>query len=354
MKLVKIIGSLFGLLLVTMIASALLMENVPPTHVGVKQNQWGGGVVEEDYSTGYHLGITGIHKWYLLDRRTHFLTFADSHGTGNSSQERPSLEIRTRDGNMASIDATLTYRIKEGEAHLMVSEGLRSVYRDRVISTVESVLLEQLAELTSEDFYSTETRLARAEATLPELTKALASLHVVPEVILLRAVSFPKGYEQRLQDKQLTHQKKLLATAQQKVEAELLTTGSMEKEIEAAEKELRGTWDKQLQVKKSDNEVAIAKIYGDADLYSQRNRSEALADYETMIAEGNLATDRAEALRNELRNKALDTQGGAIFLAQQAAENLNITTVTLNSNDPNVPTVLDLDGLVELLIGSGE
>ena len=32
----------------------------------------------------------------------------------------------------------------------------------------------------------------------------------------------------------------------------------------------------------------------------------------------------------------------------------NITSVTLNSNDPNVPKVLDLDALVELLIGSGE
>ena len=86
MKNTKLFGALIGFLLFAMIASALLMENVPPTHVGVKQNQWGGGVVKEDYSTGYHLGVTGVHKWYLLDRRTHFLTFADNHGAGNSAR----------------------------------------------------------------------------------------------------------------------------------------------------------------------------------------------------------------------------------------------------------------------------
>jgi hypothetical protein len=352
MKLTKVFGGLFALFLLGVALSALLFENVPPTHVGVKQNQWGGGVVSEDYSTGFHLGVTGVHKWYLLDRRTHFLTFAEGQTASGLNQERPSLEIRTTDQNMASVDVTLSYRIKPGEAHLLVGEGLRAVYRDRVISTVESVLLEQLAQLTSEDFYSTETRLARAEATMPELVKALAPLHIEPEALLLRAVRFLGGYEQRLQDKQLTYQMKLLATAQLRVETELQVTGTMEKEIEAAEKDLRGTWDKELQQMKSDNEVEIAQIFGDADLYDKQTRSEALADYETMISEGNLAIDKAEALRNELRNKALDTQGGAIYLAQQAAENLNIATVTLNSNDPNVPSILNLSELVEILVGT--
>jgi hypothetical protein len=42
-----------------------------------------------------------------------------------------------------------------------------------------------------------------------------------------------------------------------------------------------------------------------------------------------------------------------MMLARRAAENLNIRQVTLNSNDPRVPSVLDLDDLVKLLIGSG-
>jgi regulator of protease activity HflC (stomatin/prohibitin superfamily) len=333
------------------VGASAFVETVPASKIGVKQQQWGGsGVVGHDFETGFHLGISGIHKWYLLERRTHFLTFADTHGRSSFGQERGSLEMRTSDGNTANVDVTVTYRIKEGEAHLLVAEGLRDVYPDRVFDTVESVLRDKLA-MTSEEFYSTEKRLKRSVEALPYLTEALKDLHVVPEALLIRAVRFPAGYEERLQEKQLTYQRKLLATANRKVEEAKQVTGTMEKEIEAAEKERRGIWDKKLQRVRSDNEVAVAEIRGDADKYSKRITSNADADWETMIAEGKLALDTAEALRYELRNKALDTTGGSIYLARKAAENLNIEHVTLNSNDPNVPSVIDLDALVNLLIG---
>jgi regulator of protease activity HflC (stomatin/prohibitin superfamily) len=355
MKGPKIALGLIALFLVVVGGFVLLTERVPPTSIGVRQQQWGGsGVDKQDYTTGFHLGVTGFHKWYLLDRQTHFLTFSETPSGNSGAQQKPPLEIRTRDGNTAVIDVTVTYRIKPDEGHQIVAEGLRDVYRDRVMSTVESTLRGQLAELTSEDFYSTETRLERAVQTLPELEAALAPLHVVPEVILLRAVRFPQGYEDRLQEKQLTYQQKLLAEAKRKVEEQLQRTGTMEKEIEAAEKEKRGQWDKALQKAESDNQVAIAEILGDAEKYDRQTRAEADADYETMIAEGKLAIDKAEALRNELRNKALDTTGGSILLARQAAENLNIGEVMLNSNDPGIPTVIDIPALVELLIGETE
>jgi len=346
-----------ALLAVALVPIALLIAvffvaQVPPASIGVKQHQWGGGgVVTHDYQTGFHLGVTGFHKWYLLDARTHFVNFADQPGLRPSQQDRPSLEIRTRDGNTANVDITVTYRIKRGEGHLIVAEGLRDVYRDRVMSTVESVLREELAQLSSEDFYSSESRLARAVETLPDLRESLLGLHVEPDSILIRAVRFPPGYEQRLQEKQLTYQRKLLATAQRHVEEQLQRTGTMEQEIEAAEKERRGTWDKQLQQVFSDNQVAIAEIRGDAEKYDRKTRAEADADYETMLADGNLALDTAEALRNELRNRALDTTGGSIYLARLAAENLNVGEVTLNSNDPSVPSIIDIPALVRLLVG---
>jgi len=354
MGFLKITIGIIGLSLLCMALAALMIETVPPSKIGVKQSQWSGeGVIPRDYDTGFHLGVAGLHKWYQLDRRTHFLTYADSHDRRSSGQEFNSLEIRTTDGNPAAIDVTVTYRIKPGEAHLLVAKGLRDVYPDRVQQTVQSVLREELAELTSEEFYSSEMRMKRAKDTQPVLREALKDLHVEPEDILIRAVRFQAGYEQRLQEKQLTYQRKLLATAQRKVEEQMQVTGTMEKEIEAAEKELRGEWDKKLQSIRSDNEVAIAEIRGDAEKYSKEVTSNADADWETMIADGKLAIDKAEALRNELRNKALDTTGGAIYLARQAAENLNIESVTLNSNDPSVPSVIDIPALVELLIGDG-
>ncbi len=336
--------------LVAVLAIAFLFERIPPATIGVKIAQWGGGVVKKDYDTGFRLGVTGYHRWIFLDKRTHFLTFS-SNITRATTQERPNLEIRTKDNNLANVDVTVTYRIKEGEGHLIIVDGYRDQYRDRVTSTVESVLREELAQLRSEDFTSTKTRFARSEATLPVLTAAMAPFHVEPLDLLIRAVRFPEQYEVKLQQKQLTNQKALLASASERVEKQEQVTGVISKETEAMEKEKRAGWDKLLQDVRSDNEIAIATILGEAEVYDRTTRSNAEADYVTFLAEGGLALAKAEALRDELRNKALDTVGGHILLATQAAENLQIGDVTLNSNDPAVPTILDLGEMVRLLVG---
>ena len=114
---------------------------------------------------------------------------------------------------------------------------------------------------------------------------------------------------------------------------------------------MRGDWDKQLEELRATNEVLIAQVNAEAEIYDRRVRAEADAEYETLIAEGNLAVAKSEALRNELRNKALDTLGGRIYLAKQAADNLQFEHVTLNSNDPSVPSILNINELVKMLVG---
>ena len=348
----KIFVSLLSFLIFVAVVSALLFERVPPATIGVKQNLWGGGVVESDHTTGYHLGITGYHKWHFLDRRTHFLTFANNNGKASGmGRTMPALELRTKDNNIASYDVTVTYRIIPGEAHRIVKDGLKTRYRDLVVATVESVLREELAQLSSEDLYSSEKRLAIAQAATPLLKVAMEQYFVEPLSILIRAVNFPPAYEGKLQEKQLTYQKRLLAEAERRVEEQKAITETKAAEILAAAKELQGDRDKDLQEVRSQTQVDIAGILAVAQVYDRRVRAEADAEYERMVADGNLAVQKAEALRNELRNQALDTVGGRIFLAQQAAKNLRIEHVTLNSNDPTIPSVLHVDELVDLLVG---
>lgn len=349
---------LLGLLLFVMVA---LFERIEPGEIGVKQSLWGGGgVVEEDYLAGFHWGVTGVHKWHRLDRRTHFLTFSEVEGSSSSSrryansvEERP-LEIRTRDNNPVSVDVTVTYKIIEGEAHLIVAEGLRANYKERVASKVRGVLREELAKLVPEDFVDTDIRLELVGATLPILEKSLASFHVRPESILIRAVRFLDTYEQKLQAKQLAQQLTELAKSKRKVEDALKATGSIEKETEALEKEARAEWDKTLQDAKSTNDVKVAEILAEAKIYDNQVRPTADAKYETLVAEGKLLIAQAEALRDQLRNEALDTAGGRILQARDAAENLTFDSVTLNSNDPSIPSVIDIDALVDLLVGEGD
>jgi hypothetical protein len=138
------------------------------------------------------------------------------------------------------------------------------------------------------------------------------------------------------------------------VEEQQAVNGTKNAEIAAAEKQKRGEWDKTLETMRSENKVAVATVRAEADVYDQRTRAEGEADYQTAVADGQLAIDKAEALRNELRNQALDTLGGRIFLARKAAENLTFESVTLNSNDPSIPSIIDVNGMVKLLIGEHE
>jgi regulator of protease activity HflC (stomatin/prohibitin superfamily) len=345
-----------GFVVLVMIAIALLFERVPPATIGVKLSQWGGGgIVRQDFAAGFRWGVTGYHRWFFLDKRTHFLTFSDDAVPGTMSTStigmRPALSIRTKDNNQASVDVTVTYRIKENEGHQIAVDGVRDQYRDRVTSLVESVLREELAQLSSEEFTSPEIRVKRAASTMPILEEAMAEFHVEPLDLLVRAVRFPAEYEVKLQQKQLTRQKALLAKALEGVEKQHQVTGVIEKETEAMEKERRADWDKRLQDARSNNEIEVQKILSQAEVYDKTTRSAADADQVTAIADGELALAQAEAVRNDLRNKALDTVGGRILLATRAAENLRIDEVTLNSNDPSIPTVLDIGAMVRLLLG---
>lgn len=357
MKIMKIAAALVVFLLVLLLSLIALFERIEPGEIGVRQNLWGGGIVPEDFDAGFHLGVVGLHEWHRLDRRTHFLSFTEHRSVAREAShcnrmERPPLEIRTVDNNTASLDVTVTFRIAEGEANRIVAEGLKQTYRDRVASQVVRVLREELAKLAPEDFVNTDTRLALVDQTMPKLSEALAKFHIVPEGLLIRAVRFPEEYEEKLQLKQLQQQLALLEESKRKVEEKLTETGKIEKITEAMEKEKRADWQKRLQDAQSENDILVARILGEARVYNERVRAQADASYEKLVAEGKLALAQVDALRDQLRNAALDTLGGRIYQAREAARNLIVREVTLNSNDPSVPTILDVDELARLLIGA--
>jgi regulator of protease activity HflC (stomatin/prohibitin superfamily) len=331
----------------------LFFQRVVPTEIGVKQHLFGDvGVIPEDYEAGFHVGVTGVHRWYFLPRNTHFLHFVTDAGRDTLTTEwEPPLSIRTRDNNETTIEITVPYRIRDGEGHAIVAMGLRTGYRGRVNETVKNVLRTELAQLSSEDYQDTDIRLGRAQAVLPLLNEQLAKFHVEALAILVRKVSFQPEYEEKLQEKQYLQQKANLDRAQGLVANEEKVTNSIEKQIGAAEVKLTAEWDKRFQEERGKYEVAIAEIAAQAQVYQSQTRADADARLVGLVAQGQLALDQARALRDQLRNQALGTRGGRIFLALQAAQNLKVESVMLDSSDPRVPILLDLDELTTVLVG---
>ncbi len=345
-----------GIVVLIPIIFSLLFMRIPPSTIGVKQSMWGGGIVKEDFPTGFHLGISGYHKWHLLPAKTHFVHFASSRVSGGAdsvtNQWAAPLKPRTKDNNVVTIDVSVAYQIKQSEAHRIVEVGAQAQYRDRVRSKIQGTLLSQLAQLTSEDFQSTEKRLQRSMEAIPVLNDVIAEYFCEVKYVLIRRISFPQEYESKLQDKQYLRQMANLdgaLTLQAEGEKKV---NMIDKQIGAEEKSLTESWNKRLQEKKSEYEVIIAQIDADAEVYASTTRAEGEKQRVVAEANGKLALEKAEALRNELRTAALNTEGGDILLGLVAAENLQLPKVTLNSDDPAVPTILNLDELTKMLVGT--
>lgn len=354
-----LIGVLVLLILIP-IVSVAFFERVNPGYIGVRQPYWGAsGIQERDYKPGVHVGITGVHRWHYLPRKTHFLHFVHDVKTHarqdpNIAQVAPPLKIRTRDGNSIDIELSIPYRIKEGEAFKIVKSAQKSDYRDRVKSVVENVLRDRLSNLSPEEVVITERRLQATSAALLVLNEQLADYHVQAEAILIRHISFAQNYEEKLQAKQLLKQKANLDNALSEQADQEKIVQRREKEIEAAAKKLEQEWERDIQTMLSDFQVRIARIQSEAQVVASRTKAEGDKARQISQATGQLAMEQAEALRDQLRNEALNSYGGRILLALRAVDELNIPEVTLNSDDPSVPMILDLGRMTNLLVGEGQ
>ena len=98
--------------------------------------------------------------------------------------------------------------------------------------------------------------------------------------------------------------------------------------------------------------MTIASIVAEARVYATETLAQGEAERVKAEARGSLYLAEADALKKELRTQALNSKGGSIMLALEAADNLNLPEVTLNSDDPAVPIILDLSELTKLLIGT--
>jgi regulator of protease activity HflC (stomatin/prohibitin superfamily) len=336
---------------VALAAGWLGYKRIPPGMVGVKQSNFGGGGIEmRDYPSGLHFGPMFIDEWHLVDRTTQVLMFAWESEGG----DHPMLEVRTKDGNIAHVGVAVPYRLKAGEAAELVRDGAKHVWKQRVRTTVEKVLLQEFAAFSSDSLCSTDERAARVAETLPKLNQLLAVFHVEAESIQIMQVMFGLEYEKKLQQKQLTRQTALLSSATTAVDEQRKENRLFQEEIDASEKLISNEADQAIARRYAEGRAKYAEVFGQAREYDRLRKAEAQAEHDKLVAEGDRALLKVEQTRQELANEIHDSAGGRLMLAKKAAENLNIHRVTLNSNDPRVPSVLDLDELVKILVGRGE
>jgi regulator of protease activity HflC (stomatin/prohibitin superfamily) len=327
---------------------------IPAQAVGVRSSKWGGGFEERDFAAGMHLAVPGLHDWYLLDGTSQRIDFGgppEGAEGATGAEARPALEIRTLDNNQVKIEATVTFRIRAGEAHELVRDGLELDYRRRAATTAEDVLRAELRHLSSEDWFDTERRLAEVARLAPLIDAELAALHLELGRVILHTSGFPASFEEKLQEKQIYYQKAELSKAKRAVEDAQADAGLFSAETESLEKQRLAEWNKTLQEARSAAERALAEVLPRAKAYERETRAQADLEHDRLIAEGRLAHERAQAEAERLRYEALAGEAGRLYIARLAAQNLAIESVEMDASDPRVPLLFDLDEVTKTLIG---
>ncbi len=323
----RVLNVVGGLVLLAWLVPSCFLITVGPDEFGVRKSLIS-GIAHEDFETGYHLDLPVVHSWYRLPRALHYLDMTGDPEGG------PRLELRTKENNIIFASVTVPYRITEGEAWRIVSEGNLASYHDKARSTIIGVLREELAQMGNVDVQDTDKRQAITQRTLPRLNEALKQYHVQAEAVVIRSIRFRPEYEAQLQNKQFFIVTGKLDEALRLQSQATQLTETLEKGIDKEVYLKTEEWNRKVEELRSDYEVQIAEINAETTKYVTQRRAEADSDYARMTAEGDLAEAKAEALGERLKAEALASRAGRTFSAITAAENFELGEITLNSNDP--------------------
>jgi regulator of protease activity HflC (stomatin/prohibitin superfamily) len=387
---------------------SLMATTVRPGDVAVRQNNFS-GVSERDITPGFAMRLPGVHKIHVLPSRYSFLSYSsEAEGAGGS------LQIRTRDNNIVLLDVSVPYRIIPGQAFEVVKAGNHIAdgsgtfrYQRLAQETTVSVLREQLADLTSSEFYSTERRLEVADRALKMLNESLAPLHVEAERVLIRAVTFRPEYEKQLQQIQLNEQNKLLDGAREKVAKEqqeldkftqataalaasrqqdwikrqaLLdrayelgfvelpvveggedaTAGSVRRALAALDDAQRaalvtraaGLLDKPEAEITDEYLLGIKNIQAETLEYDRRVRSEADGLAARLEAEGRAELAKVRGEYESQLNALLGSSAGRAYVAYEAAGKITFHERLVFQSDDGIPSVLRLRAFAEQFMGN--
>ena len=329
-------------------AGRSLFVRVAPGETAVRVSEWGGGgVTQEDFGPGLHFGLPGAHAWYRLPAGTEWVSWRATSPTEPGEM----LGVRTQDGNELFVAVAVPFHIRAGEAHRIVAESHRNSYRGLVRAKTEALLLTELGRLSSQDFVETDRRREVLEDVLLRLNESLAEVHVEAEAVLVEDLRFPGPYEKKLQENQLEKLRGRMLAASQAVSEEQLVISRRKLEIEG-----------ELQARRVELERGIleVRLTGEAELEAQKRATtsfvaeqRALADreFEALELSGLSKVLEAQALEARLEAEVYASEGGALYLAQQAAEATQIRSVTLDASDPRVPNVLDPSEMTRLFVG---
>lgn len=328
-----------GTALVVLVGGRFALHAVEPGEVGVRYSKWGGGGVSaEDFGSGLHFSLPGVHGWHDVPVGTELMTWRAARA----------LDVRTADGSTVALELSVPFRVRRGSAHKIVTEGNRATYRQLARAKAEPVLLDAFGRLVSEEFSDSARRIEVLALALRELNATLQEIHVEAEEVLVEAVSFSEAYEKKLLQTQRARQRGRVLEALRAQDEEQSIILRRRVEIQEELQERRIALDREIETLTAASKAAAAEAYLGIEKYESDLAADADREYEQLVAQGQTAVLAAQKLERSLRGEILNGAGGSEYLSLQAARSTRLSEVVLNANDPRVPNPLDIDEMLEL------
>jgi len=194
-KLAKLIIPFFFLLFLILIFSRTIFVTIPPGHVGVMFERFGGGINKEKiYNQGFHV-IAPWNELIQYDIRV--------------NEKEETMSVLSKNG--LTIEVELSFRYMPNDQKIgYLHDEVGKDYVERILRPeIRSATREVIGKYLPEELYSTK-REAIQDEIFQQTSKAANSKHITLDAVLIREVALPEklkaAIEQKLEEEQLAFQ----------------------------------------------------------------------------------------------------------------------------------------------------
>ncbi len=306
------------------------LKYVEPNEYGIKQVKIGvnRGIHEKVHETGLHFIIPAMQKMHFLPRDTQVLELTNFPKTASVySRREKAAHIQTSDGFFVDVDVSILYHIKD-PYRVFTKIGPGNLFEDNgIIPKTEPALKETLGELTTEEFYNSPLRTAKAEAARAKLNMELEEKGIYVDHVLVRYFKYSNEIQKNIEEKKLKDQLVFKNMAEARAAVEEATLKKIEQEGKVT-----------VSVELEKGKAYVTKKRAEKDLYSRKK-----------TAEADLLVKLAEAEKVRLKNEALKGKGAERMVGLKMADVYKgLDIVVLPSDGTSGVNPLDLDNALNL------
>ncbi len=318
-----------GLAVVVVIYNSFL-KYVKPNEYGIKQVKIGvaRGIQNKVYETGLHFVVPIMQKMHYLPKDIQVLELTKYPQTASRyARQEKAAHIQTSDGFFVDVDVSILYQIADPYKVFTIIGPGTLFENNGIIPKAEPALKETLGELTTEEFYNSLLRSAKAEDARTKLNGELEKKGIYVDNVLVRYFEYSQEIQKNIEEKKLKDQLvfKNIAEARAAVE---------EAKLKKIEQEGKVT----VSVELEKGQAYVTKKRAEKDLYVRKK-----------TAEANLLVKLAEAEKVRLKNEALKGKGAERMVGLKMANVFKgLDIVVLPSDGPSGVNPLDLDNALNL------